>query len=49
MKMIQDLGEKWEIYVEKIHEMFKKDLEELKNKQKNNAVTEMKDNITRNQ
>ena len=47
--MIQDLGEKWETYVEKIHEIFKKDLEELKYKQKNNAVTEMKDNITRNQ
>ena len=41
VKMIQNLGNKW---IEKIKEMFNKDLEELKNKQTemNNTITEMK-------
>ena len=41
VKMIQNLGNKW---IEKIKEMFNKDLEELKNKQTemNNTITKMK-------
>ena len=44
VKMIQDLGKRMEAKIEKIQEMFNKDLEELKNKQTemNNTVTEMK-------
>ena len=38
-KMIQDLGERMEVKVEKMQKMFNKDLEELKNKK-----TEMKNN-----
>ena len=34
VKMIQDLGKRMEAQVEKIQEMFNKDLEELKNKQR---------------
>ena len=43
-KMIQDLGKGMEAKVEKMQEMFNKDLEELKNKQTemNNTTTEMK-------
>ena len=44
--MIQDLGKRMEAKIEKMQEMFNKDLEELKNKQremnntmKNNRVT----------
>ena len=37
VKKIQDLGKRMEAQIEKIQEMFTKDLEELKNKQ-----TEMK-------
>ena len=33
VKMIQNLGNRMEAQIEKIQEMFKKDLEELKNKQ----------------
>ena len=33
VKMIQDLGKRIEIKIEKMQEMFTKDLEELKNKQ----------------
>ena len=33
VKMIQDLGKKMEAKIEKMQEMFNKDLEELKNKQ----------------
>ena len=33
VKMIQDLGKRMEIKIEKMQEMFTKDLEELKNKQ----------------
>ena len=44
VKMIQDLGKRMEAKIEKMQEMFNKDLEELKNKQTeiNNTVTEMK-------
>ena len=44
VKMIQDLGIRMEAKIEKRQEMFKKDLEELKNKQTemNNTITEMK-------
>ena len=43
-KMIQDLGKRMEAKIEKVQEMFNKDLEELKNKQTemNNTITEMK-------
>ena len=40
VKMIQDLGKRMEAKIEKIQEMFTKDLEELKNKQ-----TEMKNTL----
>ena len=44
VKMIQDLGKRKEAEIEKMQEMFNKDLEELKNKQTemNNTITEMK-------
>ena len=44
VKMIQDLGKRMEAKIEKMQEMFTKDLEELKNKQTemNNTITEMK-------
>ena len=44
VKMIQDLGKRMEAKIEKIQEMFNKELEELKNKQTdmNNTITEMK-------
>ena len=44
VKMIQYLGNRMEAWIEKIQEMFNKDLEELKNKQTvmNNTITEMK-------
>ena len=44
VKMIQDLGKRMEAKIEKMQEMFNKDLEELKNKQTemNNTRTEMK-------
>ena len=44
VKMIQDLGIRMEAKIEKMQEMFNKDLEELKNKQTemNNKITEMK-------
>ena len=34
VKMIQNLGNRMEAWIEKIQEMFNKDLEELKNKQR---------------
>ena len=42
--MVQDLGRRMEAKIEKIQEIFNKDLEELKNKQTemNNTITEMK-------
>ena len=44
VKMIQDLRKRMEAKMEKVQEMFNKDLEELKNKQTemNNTVTEIK-------
>ena len=44
VKMIQDLRKRMEAKIEKMQEMFNKDLEELKNKQTemNNTITEMK-------
>ena len=43
VKMIQDLGKIMEAKIEKMQEMFNKDLEELKNKQTemNNTINEM--------
>ena len=43
-RMIQDLGKTMEAKIEKMQEMFNKELEELKNKQTemNNTITEMK-------
>ena len=47
VKMIQDLGIRMEAKIEKMPEMFNKDLEELKNKQTemNNTITEMKNTL----
>ena len=47
VKMIQDLGKKMEAKIEKMQEMFNKDLEELKNKetQMNNTITEVKNTL----
>ena len=47
VKMIQDLGKRMEVKIEKTQEMFNKDLEELKNKQTemNNTITEMKSTL----
>ena len=43
VKVIQNLGKRMEAKIEKMQEMFNKDLEELKNKQEmNNTITEMK-------
>ena len=44
VKTIQDLGKRMEAKIEKMQEMFNKDLEELKNKQTdmNTTITEMK-------
>ena len=41
VKMIHDLGKRMEAKIEKVQEMFNKDLEELKNKQTqmNNTIT----------
>ena len=45
--MIQDLGKRMEAEIEKMQEMFNKDLEELKNKQTemNNTITEMNNTL----
>ena len=47
VKIIQNLGNRMEALIEKIQEMFNKDLEELKNKQTemNNTITEMKNTV----
>ena len=44
VKMIQNLRNRMEAWIEKIEEMFNKDLEELKNKQTvmNNTISEIK-------
>ena len=46
-KMIQDLGRKMEAKIEKMQEIFNRDLEELKNKQTemNNTITTMKNTL----
>ena len=47
VKMIQNLGNRMEAWIEKIKETFNKDLEELKNKQTemNNTITGMKNTL----
>ena len=47
VKMIQDLGIRMEAMIEKMQEMFNKDLQELKNKQTemNNTTTEKKNTL----
>ena len=47
VKMIQDLGKTMEANIEKMQKMFKKDLEELKGKQRemNNTITEIKNTL----
>ena len=55
VKVIQDLGKSMEAKIEKMQEMFNKDLEELKNKhpeefknkqtEMNNTITEMKNTL----
>ena len=47
VKMIQDLGKRMEAKIEKMQEMFNKDLEQLKNKwtEMNNTITEMKNTL----
>ena len=44
VKMIHDLGKRMEAKIEKMREVFNKDLEEIKNRrtEMNNAITEMK-------
>ena len=48
VKIIQNLGKRMEVKIEKMKEMFTKDLEELKNKQTemNNTLEEMNSRIT---
>ena len=47
VKLIQDLGKRMEAKIEKMQEMFNKDIEELKNKQTqmNSTITEMKNTL----
>ena len=47
VKMIQNLGNRMEARIEKIQEMFTRDLEEQKNKQTemNKTITEMKNTL----
>ena len=47
VKMIQNLRNRMEAWIEKIQEMLNKDLEELKNKQTemNKTITEMKNTL----
>ena len=47
VKMIQNLGNRMQAQIEKIQDMFNKDLEELKNKQTevNNTINEMKNTL----
>ena len=47
VKMIQNLGDRMEARIEKIQEIFNKDLEELRNKQTEitNTTTEMKNTL----
>ena len=45
--MIQNLGKRMEVWVEKIQEMFNKELGDVKNKQTemSNAITELKNTL----
>ena len=45
VKMIQDLRKRTEARIEKMQKMFNKDLEELKNREMNNTITEMKNTL----
>ena len=45
VKMIQDLGQRMEAQTERIQEMFNKELEDLKNKEMNNTIMEMKNTL----
>ena len=47
VKIIKDLGKRMEAKIEKMQEMFNKDLGELKDKQTemNNAITKMKNTL----
>ena len=47
VKMIQDIGKRMEAKIEKMQQMFNKDLEKLKNKQTemNNTIIEMKNTL----
>ena len=49
LKMIQDLGKTMEAQNKKIQGMFKKEIEDLKNKQMSNTITEMKNTLRKNQ
>ena len=46
VKMIQDLRKRMEAKIEKMQEMFTKDLQELNNKQVNNTLEEIHSRIT---
>ena len=46
VKMIQDLRKRMEANIEKMQEMFTKDLEELKSKQMNNTLEGINSRIT---
>ena len=43
--MIQNLGKRMEVQTEKTQKMFNKVLEDLKNKQMNNTIIEMKNTL----
>ena len=45
VKLIQDLRKRMEAQTEKTQEMFNKELEDLKKKQVNNTITEMKNTL----
>ena len=45
--MTQDLRKRMEAQTEKIQEMFDEELEDLKNKQMNNTIAEMKNTLKR--
>ena len=45
LKMIQDSGKRTEAEMKKIQEIFNSDLEELKNKQMNNTIIELKNTL----
>ena len=47
VKMIQDLGKRMEAKIEKMQEMFNKDLEELKNKQTDEQYNNWNEKYTR--